>query len=121
MPIFVTVNGPLGVTSFIAENLKNDSGVPGNLAATNITDLPVSLPNGRVFLPTMWSFRGSDLVSFMVGEYADAPPPIFEMLSGMAEAAAPVFEERPVTSPFEREEAAVEPKPAAPARKRSRR
>lgn len=74
MPIFVTVNGPLGVTSFIAENLKNDSGVPGNLAATNITDLPVSLPNGRVFLPTMWSFRGSDLVSFMVGEYADAPP-----------------------------------------------
>ena len=120
MPIFVTVNGPLGVTSFIAENLKNDPGVPGNLAATNMTDLPVSLPNGRVFLPTMWSFRGSDLVSFMVGEYADAPPPIFDMLAGMAEAAAPVAEE-PSPAPAEREEAAVEPKPAAPARKRSHR
>ena len=119
MPIFVTVNGPLGVTSFIAENLKNDPGVPGNLSATNITDLPVSLPNGRVFLPTMWSFRGSDLVSFMVGEYADAAPPIFEMLSGMAEAAAPVFEDRPLTPPEQK--ATPEPKPVAPARKRSRR
>jgi hypothetical protein len=119
MPIFVTVNGPLGVTSFIAENLKTDSGVPGNLTATSITDLPVSLPNGRVFLPTMWSFRGSDLVSYMVGEYADAPPPIFEMLAGMAEAAAPVSEERPLTPP--ESDPASEPTPVAPARKRSRR
>ena len=93
MPIFITVNGPLGVTSFLADSLKNDAGVPGTLTAANITDLPVSLPNGRVFLPTMWSFRASDLTSYMVGEYADATPPIFEMLGGMAEATARAEEE----------------------------
>ena len=102
MPIFVTVNGPLGVTSFIADSLKNDAGVPGNLTAANITGLPVSLPNGRVFLPSMWSFRASDLTSYMVGEYADAAPPIFEMLAGMAEATAHPEEEVSAPEPTPR-------------------
>jgi hypothetical protein len=113
MPIFITITGPLGVTSFMADSLKNDPGVPGNLLAANISDLPVSLPNGRVFLPSVWSFRASDLMSYMVGEYADATPPIFDMLAGMAEATGQVEE-----ALRDEEDVSV---PAAPPRKKSRR
>lgn len=121
MPIFVTVNGPLGSVSFAADGLGNDPGVPGNLMATNISECPVTLPSGRVFVPKAWSFRGTDLLSYMIGDYADAPSGIFSMAAGMAEAAA-------ATAPSAEEAAAISENlddavlTAAPAaKKRSRR
>ena len=74
MPLFITVNGPAGPTSFTAENLSASSALDGHLVATGITGYPVTLPGGRVFMPNLWSFRASDIISYMAGQYEDVGP-----------------------------------------------
>lgn len=94
MPLFITVNGPTGQTSFTAENLTADNALPGYLVATGISNFPVSLPGGRVFLPSLWSFKVADLVSYMAGQYEDTGPmDMIAAVEAAEAAAAPVTEE----------------------------
>lgn len=86
MPLFITVNGPAGPTSFTAESLSGNAALDGHLLATGITGYPVTLPGGRVFLPNVWSFRPSDLISYMAGQYEDTGP--LDMFAAVEQAEA---------------------------------
>lgn len=86
MPLFITVNGPAGPTSFTAESLSGNAALDGHLLATGITGYPVTLPGGRVFLPNVWSFRPSDLISYMAGQYEDTGP--LDMIAAVEQAEA---------------------------------
>ena len=88
MALFITVNGPVGKASFTAESLAADTALPGHLVATGITDFPVSLPSGRVFLPNVWSFKAADLISYMAGQYEDTGP--MDMIAALQAAEAQV-------------------------------
>lgn len=103
MPLFITVNGPAGPTSFTAESLSGNAALDGHLLATGITGYPVTLPGGRVFLPNVWSFRPSDLISYMAGQYEDTGP--MDIISAFEQAEAGIAEDAVVA-----ETAAAEPK-----------
>lgn len=101
MPLFITVNGPAGPTSFIAENLSASNALDGHLVATGITGYPVTLPGGRVFMPNLWSFRASDIISYMAGQYEDVGP--MDMIAAVQAAEsqvepAPAAEVEPVAA-----------------------
>jgi hypothetical protein len=85
--LFVTIaDGPNGRVSFLAQKLTSDATIPGNVVAAGIEDLVVNLPNGKVLRPTVWSFRLSDLISFMAGSYESEPLATLAMVGSQAQA-----------------------------------
>jgi hypothetical protein len=66
-----TVNGPV---LFHAKSLEEDKGIKGNLIAIGITDFPVRWGENRTFMTNVFSFRASDLISYMVGHFLDDGP-----------------------------------------------
>ena len=66
-----TMNGPV---LFHARTLEADKGLPGHLVASGITNFPVKLADKSTFMTNIFSFRASDLDSYMVGLLAEEGP-----------------------------------------------